>query len=292
MYIPANEFSLSDKAFWGSPHSFADNLAVARAAGFTHLHFSTAWTRPEPLSPDEGEEYAGMLRDAGIRVLDVHGCHAKQDNNLWQPEPEAQAAGLVSFRARIALTKALGGDGIVYHVPTRIAATDAVLRQYADHLAALIDEAGAMGIRIALENHYDRENDRRTLEYCFARFSPAELGFTFDPGHALISGNTEWLLKYAMDRLHILHLNDNDTTRDQHLVPGDSRGKADWAKILPAIATSPYTKPIQLEVSYEPDGEDDFATFIGRAAKACRDLISAINDAAENQPSPERSVRK
>jgi hypothetical protein len=44
-------FSISDKAFDDSI-GLEENLRRLRAAGFTHLHWATKWTKPEPFDPE------------------------------------------------------------------------------------------------------------------------------------------------------------------------------------------------------------------------------------------------
>jgi len=280
MHVPHDQFSLSDKAFFRSPYPLEETLRLCRERGFTHIHLSRDWGRETPLTDAEVEETRQALDATGMRVLDTHGCHKDHFNNLWDPDPEVRERGERFFRHRLQVTAALGGDAMVTHVPVRIEPTPEAMDRFLHHLARMEEVARGLGVVIALENHYSAENDRWAFEACFGRFSEDSVRFTFDPGHALISGNTEWLLRHAMPRLHVLHLNDNDTVKDLHLLPYDPKGHADWPGIAKAIAASPYAKPLQLEVQWLPDDFPDFGEFLDQAAAAVRRLAEAVNCAA------------
>ncbi|MCC5839607.1 MAG: sugar phosphate isomerase/epimerase [Opitutales bacterium] len=220
--------SLSDKGF--GPGTPLENLKRMRAHGFTHLHFAHKWTAPEILSEGELEQWRGDLAESGIQVLDTHGCHPK-GVQLWSEDVAMRERALEFFRHRLQVTQALGGDAMVYHVPYHVEPSPQVLKLFIEGLRTVEPTARELGIHVALENHYYAENDRRALSLAFETFDADYIGFTFDPGHALISGNTGWILANCAPRLRILHLNDNDTQSDQHWNPFDPAGRADWAAI-------------------------------------------------------------
>jgi sugar phosphate isomerase/epimerase len=277
MMIPQNQISLSDKALHRGSKTLTEELCNFRNHGVTHLHFSHVWTRPEAMSEEEVAQWEAALSESGLKVLDVHGCHPK-DMNLWDEDAEARERAEELFRHRLELTARLGGDSVVYHVPVRIEPNPTVIERFVYHLARMVEIAQPLGLVIALENHYHTEADKRTLSACFDYFSPETVRFTFDPGHALISGNTDWLIANAFDRLHILHLNDNDGDRDLHRVPGEQGCGGDWNLICQAIAASPYRKTIQLEVWGDPEFYTDHDAFLRSSVAAGRKIAGQIND--------------
>lgn len=265
---PSPPVSISDKGF--GPGTPLDNLRRLRAHGFTHLHFAHKWTTPEPLTEEEIARWQADLVESGIRVLDVHGCHPK-GVQLWSEDASSRASAIERLRHRLRVTHALGGDALVYHVPYHVEPTPAVLRWFIEGLRVVEPLARDLGLTVALENHYYTENDRRALSLAFETFDAAYIGFTFDPGHALISGNTAWILANCGPRLRILHLNDNDTLKDHHWNPFDPAGKADWTAIAAFLAGSPYRKPLQLEVCWDEARDGSHEAFLTRAfAAACR----------------------
>lgn len=266
--------SISDKAF-DRDVPVAENLGRIHSAGFTHLHLATKWTQPESFTSEEQAEWEEALAETGIRVQDVHGCHPK-GINLWSPLEADREHAMRMFQDRIRLTHAFGGDAMVYHVPWKEDVTQAQI----DLLLVALREVEAFarehGVKIALENHYKAENDRRTMEAVFEAFSEDYIGFTFDPGHALISGNTDWLMAHCASRLEILHLNDNDARSDLHWNPFDPEGQADWEAIVQFLKRSAYQKAIQLEVSWTPERHGSHEEFLAAAFAAAHTLHSQI----------------
>ncbi|MCC5847395.1 MAG: sugar phosphate isomerase/epimerase [Verrucomicrobia bacterium] len=262
--------SISDKAF-APDVPLHENLRRIRAAGFTHLHLAHKWTKPEAFTEAEETEWTRALSENGIQVLDVHGCHCKGVNLYYGSDEEKQRA-MDLFVHRMRLTQRLGGNAMVYHVPSKGPIEEGQIEDLLEALRRVEDLSRELGVTIALENHYLLDNDRRTFSAAFETFDADFVGFTFDPGHALISGNTEWLLKHCVSRLQILHLNDNDTVKDLHWCPLDPEGNADWPAIMRFVSESPYTKPLQLEVSWTPDHHGSHETFLAEAFTAARTL--------------------
>lgn len=268
-------FSISDKVM--DDGDLIENLVRLREHGFSYIHYSQGWRDREPVSREEIDRWLEALDASGVRVLDVHGCHPR-DMNLWDEDPERRQAAMDLFVQRLRLTKELGGDAMVYHVPYYCEPTPAIIERFIDALARLEETAREIGVRVALENHYQRENDRIAFTACFERFSPDYVAFTFDSGHAVRSGNTEWLIDNCFDRLAILHLHDNEPEKDRHWLPWHEQGHVPWERIAKAIACSPYSKPLQFEVQWKAKEQPDQLQFLKDAQAAAirlQDLVEA-----------------
>lgn len=247
--------------------------------GFTHIHLSRKWRSEELITEEEVEQLQQDLEASGLKVLDVHGPHPRA-LDLGTEDPENRQYAFDRFRHHLKVTHALGGDAMVYHVPTR-ECDDAAIARYIDGLQRMEDEVRELGIVIALENHYKAEIDKKTFTQCFEKFDPEYIGFTFDPGHASISGNIDWLLENCMERLAILHLNDNNGERDMHWNPFQAEGVVDWDAVAQGIAKSPYTKPLQLEVYWREDKHDSRLEFLEVAAEGAQKLQEQISQMRE-----------
>ncbi len=269
-----NGISVGDKAF--AVGSVEENLAMLKRHGFSHVHFSQKWTAPDPLSDAELDSWCRALEATGMRVLDVHGCHPR-GMNLWEEEETARGTALERFAHRLQVTHALGGDAMVYHVPVQVEPTHGVLSRFMDGLSRMEPLARELGVVVALENHYLAENDKRALSMAFEAFSPEYIGFTLDPGHAMISGNFDWIMGNCVSRLRSLHLNDNDGCKDFHWIPFSPSGTVDWLRVARFIGESAYVKPLQLEVCYSPDYDGGHSAFLDGARMAAERLARQID---------------
>ena len=277
--LPAHLKSLSDKGFESEAarQDPLENLCRFRDHGITHLHFSTYWTREVPITEAEIAMWEAALAESGVQVLDVHGYHSKKFGQLWDADPERRDVARTQHLARLELCRRWGCDAMVVHVPTGMPEVGAdTVTRFLDELAAMEERARACGVVVALENHYHAHSDQQTMSAAFARFDADYIGFCFDPGHALISGNTDWLLANALPRLKVLHLNDNDGEQDQHWLPLQGYGTADWQRIVTAIGESPYDKPLQMEVSWQEARHAAYDDFLAEAAQVADSLVAQI----------------
>ena len=70
------------------------------------------------------------------------------------------------------------------------------------------------GVRIAFENLL---GNHTTLHKVLAAYDPSsDVGICYDPGHGNIAGDGLEFAEAVKDRLIAFHLNDNDSTADQH----------------------------------------------------------------------------
>ncbi|HUS92521.1 MAG TPA: sugar phosphate isomerase/epimerase family protein [Phycisphaerae bacterium] len=134
-----------------------------------------------------------------------------------------------------------------------------VLETNARQFRILGDQAGELGLRIALENLFDPRSDRRgrrfgslpceLLELLGGLGHPA-LGVCLDTSHANVQGlDVAQAVRDFAPYLIATHLSDNDGSGDQHRTPG--YGKIDWAPVMAAFAEAGYPGPLNLEIPGE-----------------------------------------
>ena len=108
-------------------------------------------------------------------------------------------------------------------------------------------------VRLAIEN-MENVPCRPLFDYLFNIFTPDELGFCFDSGHAHITGELEILERY-LDRLTLTHLHDNQGRLDEHLLPG--QGTINWKPIISSLKKNPNLQIINIEVFWPGDAPKD-----------------------------------
>lgn len=267
--------SISDKSLLpGIPR--VENLRRFRDAGFTSMHLSYKWVKREPMTEQEIADWEEPLAESGMRILDVHGYHPDPPADLSLDGKDERELAVRLLRHRIEVTHRLGGDAVVYHVPTRYVAEPHNIAYLIEGLKQVEDTARELGVCVALENHYISENDINAMEAAFETFDTEFIGFTFDPGHALISGNTDWLLRNCGPRLRVLHLNDNNGEGDRHWMPLDPEGKADWPAIMRFISESAYDKPLQFEICRHPHRYGEHDDYLALARQTMETLYAMM----------------
>ena len=165
-------------------------------------------------------------------------------------------AGIGLVANRMEMTRRLGGDAVVMHLPKEpeeAAGKAAYWDRTRRTLDALKPTAASFGVRIALENV--APSNHATLARVLELYPPDYVGICYDAGHGNMCGDgIDWLGAHA-ERLIVVHLHDNDGVGDQHLLPG--MGTVDWPRLVRAITASPYDKPLSLEVSQKNSGYEN-----------------------------------
>ena len=141
---------------------------------------------------------------------------------------------------------------------TILASNAAVLKQ-------LAPVAEQYGVRICLENLIHDFNDAETLLDLIARVASPAFGICLDTGHLNITcpGTQEHFILTAGDKLHAIHIADNEGKRDQHMMPF-GKGTVDFASVMKGLSEIGY----QDLFNYEIPGERRAPLSVRRAKTA------------------------
>jgi sugar phosphate isomerase/epimerase len=220
-----------------------ERAAALRAAGVAaELDLSHPHLRELPRRP--GDARAGRIRAAlhGRAPASTHAPHAGLDP--LSPDPTLARYARASLRRALRVTVALGADRMVLHsgLPFRRdeAATLDHLERATPFLAELAAEAGDAGVLLLLENTTER--DPACLRPLFEALP--EIGFCFDPAHALAFADVvdpeAWRIVLGPWLRH-LHLSGTRPGVDRHLplaagVGTSATELAAWTSALPGDA--------------------------------------------------------
>ena len=256
-YLAERGFSAVELMCW--PRGKAER----RYAGVTHLD-------PDTLSEDDIETLHGLQASSGVQVSGL-GYYP----NPLDPDPE-KAAFYRNHIAKIIRAAARLGVPVVNtfigrHPAKTVGENIAQFRQY---WPPLIDLAGELGVKIAIENcpmlFTDDEwpggkNIATTpaiWDELFSIVPDAHFGLNYDPSH-LVWQMMDPLapLKDYASRLHHIHLKDAKLFRDKldrvgimatplqyHAPRIPGRGDLDWPAFFRALEASGYRGPVCIEV--------------------------------------------
>ena len=212
-------------------------------------------------------------RRAGLFVENAHADFGMA-NDIWEDTTRGQA--VFDYYAMCL------NDCAQYGIPTLVMHTGCggdplppISELGFERFARLIDQAERLNISIAVENQCDWEKTERGMAL-LERFDSPMLGMCYDSGHgnAYNSRGTgrEMLVRFGT-RLKALHLHDNDTTSDQHRLPGE--GTIDWPQLMGEIARTGYRGPTTLELGSYPElGVGEFLALACERAKELEALRS------------------
>ncbi len=263
----------------GDPEPHLRRLAET---GFRHVHWCHQWNTDYLYPADEVRRLAALFRELGLSLNDVHASSG--DRHSWgSPWPWRRRAGIELVRNRIEITRELGSDVIVMHLPWFIRwwdSTSAWWSRFRRSLDALQPFARERQVRIALENMpFD---NFVLIEQALAAYPPDFLGICYDAGHGTIAGNGLDRLEPLKARLIALHLHDNEGEKDRHWPL--FRGTTDWPRLARLIATSGYAKPVlTIESNMHNVGDQSEKDFLAEIIAGGTRFAEMVAEARQNK---------
>ena len=266
-----------------NPEPYLKHIAET---GFSQVHWSHQFGSDYLYTEDEIDQIARWLRSYELTVNDLHASSGEK-NHYYSENEDIRLAGVELVKNRIHMANRLGTDVIVLHLPRppeegnkSFAYWEAVHRS----MDILIPYARERSVRIAFENLL---SNHTTLEKILAAYNPSEVGICYDPGHGNIDGGGLDFAEAVKDRLIAFHLNDNDTTSDQHNLIFS--GVVDWDRLAQIIAASAYDKEymtMEIVMTMEPgiNYSGDEAQFLSQAMESGLIFHKMVTDARKENP--------
>jgi sugar phosphate isomerase/epimerase len=176
------------------------------------------------------------------------------DLSLGSVDEEIRKLSVKRIVTSLNIAKSLNAKNVVFHsgyTETSYISSPELewnSRFYAS-LAEILDYAGSFGVKVALENVYER--DAGFFMSACEVFRNKGLGICFDCGHYNVyaaSPVEEWLGALA-PHLRAVHLHSNNGRADEHLAVGD--GNIDFGRIFRIIAEKKASPLITIENKVE-----------------------------------------
>ncbi|MBQ8697094.1 MAG: sugar phosphate isomerase/epimerase [Clostridia bacterium] len=217
------------------------------AAELSTEHSKVLLSRGEPI--EVGREFGAFLKEEGFTMTQGHlwlGCEFCTYKDHYD--------GLLNW---FVLYDAIGVENAVLHVDgirsnemmTAEERLDVNARKL-NEMAEFIKERG-LKVRLCLENLIGFFNNIDQMNELIDRLDPDVFGICLDTGHLNLrdADQQNFILK-AGNRLHALHIADNEGQRDQHMMPF-GKGNVDFAKVVEALREIDYEGLFNLEIPGE-----------------------------------------
>jgi len=225
---------------WEPPFASSEIIATLTSAGVTAVE-----TDPDFLYMYTAEEISAIrirFAEAGIRI---NSCHAPFGKNydLSATDTEQWKKTLNKHLIAIEHTAAAGGRVLIIHPSADVTDTTRAPKKEALYasLELLIPAAEKAGIVLALENMLSDQlcDTSSELHEIVTSVNSPVLGACFDVGHFHVTGEgVNPAFEILKDCIIHFHLQDNDSSRDQHLQP--PYGTIDWETLIASIKQQSY----------------------------------------------------
>jgi len=226
--------------------------AVEAGVSMLEIRAEPGFAHPTVMTPSYRKYLLKAARAAGLRL----SLHAPlYDINPASSVPESAAAAWAELASCVTLAGRLGAGVLVIHpgsVPQEQppAYRRRAERQFAFGLQALVSQAEAAGVKLALENKQRGKGEDliRTPDdhLRYLREVPG-LGACLDLGHMNTLDTTpSFYIEALGEQLVHVHLHDNHGRHDEHLPLGE--GTLDWQAALDSLKGVGYRGAVVLEL--------------------------------------------
>lgn len=181
--------------------------------------------------------------------LSIEFCHLgySKINSIW--EDGTLGDDLVyGYIKDIEELSSLGVKLVIMHLSSKSVApkpSEIGLRR----LNKILKFAKSKNVKVAFENN----KIEGYLEYLFDNLHHSNMGVCYDSGHCHCHFNDKFNWNKFKNKVFAVHLHNNDTSNDQHLLPFDKNGTIDWKTVLKDLKTAGYDGPISLESFYSSE---------------------------------------
>lgn len=190
-------------------------------------------------------------------TMDAHGLWAYSTHapfgeqlDISALHEDARGGAVGAHCAAIHASRALGAELIVVHPGTTAPSADerpARLRAVIESVKALAAVADRCGVRVAIENMIPDAlgGSAEDVAHIVDAVGAAHVGVCLDTGHAHLGEGVTTAAATLAERIIAIHLDDNDGSSDQHILP--SKGAIDWHAAAAALRQLNYQAPICVE---------------------------------------------
>lgn len=186
------------------------------------------------------EEQLRLCRELGLEIAFVHLGY-KGINNIWDSGEEGESL-VENYLKDLDVCKNNGIEMVVMHPCSKIEEEPSELG--IKRFQKIVDYADKLNIKIAFEN----TKTWGYLEYIFDNIKNSNIGICFDSGHCHCHFEDRFNWDKFKNRIFAVHLHDNNSLDDQHLLPFD--GSIDWENFAKELKNANYNGPIILESTY------------------------------------------
>ncbi len=252
--------------------------AVLKEAGIEYVDGGLGEDGADGLDDQLMETLRGDFGAAGIKIWFVHAPFVNP-YEISSPDSAKVELAIDAILACVKGCKALGGEGVVMHGSEHIKEPETAgshMPRAKEALKRIVEYAAPLGVTIAIENLPPGYLGCRSSELLELTdpYDVDQLGICLDTGHANLSGGEGVdLIKDVAPLMVTTHLHDNDSTGDQHQLPGV--GTINWDDVARALVATKYTGPVMFETAVS----DSFEEMVRQMPDIATDLVARLRSA-------------
>lgn len=193
---------------------------------------------------DSQFEQVNYAKQVGHNIVFAHLGY-QNINDIWL-SGEAGNKLVERYKNDIKECKERGINLVVMHLSRKYVAPEPNSLGLS-RIKEITEYAKELNVKVAFENTRLTSH----LDYVMKNIDSDNVGMCFDTGHFHAFSNDELNFELYKNKIFAVHLHDNDSSSDQHLLPFD--GTIDWKRIMEILNKCNYNGPITLEIKYKKE---------------------------------------
>ncbi|MGO9643723.1 MAG: sugar phosphate isomerase/epimerase family protein [Candidatus Bathyarchaeia archaeon] len=206
---------------------------------------------PEDYPSEERRGIVSLINSTGVKVAAVAAFNGTAQWHFTNPNKRVRLSTIDHVKQCVDLASDLKAP--IVEVVSGSPLIEGVGEKEAWHwlhggLQECAEYAKSSGIIIGLEPEPDNViSNSRLADAIIREVGSSNLRFLLDIGHLnVVKENISQAVRKMKDNLAHVHIHDNDSTRDQHRIPGD--GKIDFVSIINALRDIGYSGYLTVEL--------------------------------------------
>ena len=268
--------ALSTGCFYRRP--ILDILHAVKAAGFRQIEVCSFPAHLDYHDPSAVDRAALRLRELEIDPVSFHAPFADRID-ITALDPAVREAAVIEVLVACEAAARLGCSQVVLHPgPERDGRPpEAEFLQHMHFAAESLNRVAArccqLGVGLLLENMLAHLlfGHVRDMMYLLGEIKTCQVGTCLDTGHAHLARELDIVIQKLSGHLKMVHVNDNNGHRDDHLPPGE--GGIDWTWFLRELRRADFHGVLVLEL--HGSEQEPIETILARATRA-RDFLETI----------------
>lgn len=261
--------ALSTGCFYRRP--ILDILPAVKTAGFHQIEVCSFPAHLDYHDSAAVERAAQRLRELEIDPVSFHAPFAARID-ITALDPTAREASVAEVILACEAAARLGCTHVVLHPgPEREGRPpEAEFLRHMHHAADSLNRVAArccqLGVKLLLENMLAHLlfGHVRDMMYLLGEINTCQVGTCLDTGHAHLARELDIVIQKLSGHLKMVHVNDNNGHRDDHLPPGD--GGIDWTWFLRELCRADFHGVLVLEL--HGSEHETLETILARATRS------------------------
>lgn len=257
---------LSISTFFNLKISIEKMFPLIREAGFKFISLSGDREHTGYHTEERRGEIKRLLSRYRLQIVSIHAPYKGDDGDLSALDKVKHKRFIGNVKGTIDAAEDFGVEIVDLHLNARFKgkATKERIERVREAMGELSDYALSKRVKLSCEN-LPEENSYPIFETILKEFNFPHIGVCYDTSHAHIAQKDFSILKEYRPRLFSIHISDDLSKNDDHLLP--YQGDIDWEDFKKIFKELDFHGVVMIESSMSSTSYKEPKEFLSQAYK-------------------------